>query len=77
MAGATPSTTIKDYWDNGTIRWMSSGEVNLGQVFDTEKRITQKGYDNSSTKMIPENSVVVALAGQGKTRGTVAITRVP
>ena len=76
-AGATPSTSKSEYWENGTIPWMSSGEVNLGQVYDTEKKITQKGFDNCSTKMIPANTVVVALAGQGKTRGTVAITRIP
>lgn len=75
--GATPKTTIKEYWENGTIPWMNSGEVNLGQVFSTEKKITQLGYDNCSTKMIPKNSVVIALAGQGKTRGKVAITRIP
>ena len=56
---------------------MSSGEVNLGQIFATEKKITQLGYDKCSTKMVPANTVVVALAGQGKTRGTVAITRIP
>ena len=75
-AGATPSTSKSEYWENGNIPWMSSGEVNLGEVFDTEKRITQAGYDNSSTKMLPVNTVVIALAGQGKTRGTVAITRI-
>ena len=76
FAGATPSTTKKEYWEGGKIPWMSSGEVNLGQVYQTEKFITQSGYDNSSTKMLPVNTVVVALAGQGKTRGTVAITRI-
>lgn len=55
---------------------MSSGEVNLGQVYQTEKKITKKGFENCSTKMVPKNTVVVALAGQGKTRGTVAITRI-
>lgn len=75
-AGATPSTTKPEYWENGTIPWMSSGEVNLGQVYKTEKKITQLGFDNCSTKMVPANSIVVALAGQGKTRGTVAITRI-
>jgi len=77
LAGATPNTTKKEYWENGTISWMSSGEVNLGQVYKTEKKITQLGYDNCSTKMVPENTVVIALAGQGKTRGMVAITRIP
>ena len=75
-AGATPKTTNAEYWTNGTIPWMSSGEVNLGQVFKTEKKITQLGYDSCSTKLVPPNTVVVALAGQGKTRGTVAITRI-
>ncbi len=75
-AGATPKTTVREYWDNGTIPWMSSGEVNYGEVFDTEKKITQLGYDKSSTKLVPPNTVVIALAGQGKTRGTVAITRI-
>lgn len=75
-AGATPSTAKPEYWEGGTILWMSSGEVHNGQIFATEKRITQLGYDNCSTKLVPANSVVVALAGQGKTRGTVAITRV-
>lgn len=75
-AGATPSTTKLEYWKGGTIPWMSSGEVHNGQIFQTEKKITTLGYDNCSTKLVPQNSVVVALAGQGKTRGTVAITRI-
>ena len=74
-AGATPSTSKSEYWDNGTIPWMSSGEVNNIQIYGTEKKITKLGYNSSSTKMLPINTVVIALAGQGKTRGMVAITR--
>ena len=74
-SGATPSKEKREYWGNGTIPWMSSGEVNLGQVYEVEGRITQLGYDKCSTKMVPEGSVVIALAGQGKTSGTVAILR--
>ena len=74
--GATPSTKVKEYWENGDIPWMSSGEVNKKEVFETDKYITTLGHENSSTKLIPKNTVVVALAGQGKTRGTVAITRI-
>lgn len=77
FAGATPSTSVLDYWEGGTIPWMSSGEVHNGQIFKTEKKITTLGYDSCSTKIVPANSVVVALAGQGKTRGSVAITRIP
>ena len=76
ITGATPSTSNKDYWDNGTIPWMSSGEVNNKQVYSTEKKITQVGYDNTSTTIVPCHTVVIALAGQGKTRGKVAITEI-
>lgn len=44
VAGATPSTKIKEYWENGTIPWMSSGEVNKGRIFDTETKISELGY---------------------------------
>ena len=74
-AGGTPSTKKPEYW-GGEIPWMNSGEVNLKQVFSVEGRITQAGLDNSSTKIIPVNSILIALAGQGKTRGTVAINRI-
>ena len=75
-AGATPSTSRKDFWENGTIPWMSSGEVHQGHVTSVEKYITELGFQNSSTKWVPEDSVVIALAGQGKTRGCVALTKI-
>lgn len=75
-AGATPSTKERKYWENGTIPWLSSGEVNKKHISFTDNFITKIGYDSCSTKMIPANTVVMALAGQGKTRGTVAITEI-
>ena len=75
-AGATPKTTVREFWDKGNIPWMSSGEVNKQIIRETENFITQKGYDSCSTKMVPANSVVIALAGQGKTRGLVALTKI-
>ena len=75
-AGATPSTKIQEYWENGTIPWMSSGEVHKGRIFDTDIKISKLGYDSCSTKMIPEHTVVIALAGQGKTRGTVGVAEI-
>lgn len=74
-AGGTPSTKVEDYW-GGNIRWMNSGEINLRYVHEVEGRITQSGLDNSSAKLILQNSVMIALAGQGKTRGMVAINKV-
>lgn len=74
-AGATPSKSVARYWTNGTIPWLNSGEVNKGTIFAADTFITQEGYDSCSTKMVPPGTVVMALAGQGKTRGMVARTR--
>ena len=75
-SGGTPDTKKIEYWEHGTIPWMSSGEVNLKTIKETEKFITEDGLNNSSAKFVPENSIVMALAGQGKTRGKVARTRI-
>jgi len=74
-AGGTPSTYIDDYW-GGSIRWMNSGELNLKRVYEVEGRITEAGLQNSSTRLVPANCVLIGLAGQGRTRGTVAINYV-
>ena len=74
-AGGTPLTSNQSYW-GGTNPWMSSGELHLRQVYDVAERITDEGLASSSTKYIPKNSVLIGLAGQGKTRGTVAIARI-
>ncbi|WP_294969664.1 restriction endonuclease subunit S, partial [uncultured Methanosphaera sp.] len=76
IAGATPKTTIEEYWVGGTVPWMSSGEVHKKKIYSTDKKITQEGYDHASTTMIPINCVLVALAGQGITRGTVAVNKI-
>lgn len=75
-AGATPNTRVVEFWENGNIPWMSSGEINNEVIKSTTSFITQSGFESSSTKMIPINSVLIALAGQGKTRGKVAINKI-
>ena len=76
IAGATPSTKVDEYWNNGTIPWMSSGEVNKGRIDRTDNFITHLGYDKTSTKLVPPKTVVLAMAGQGRTRGMAAITEI-
>ncbi|MCC3721397.1 restriction endonuclease subunit S [Rouxiella badensis] len=71
-AGATPSTSIAEYW-GGQIPWMNSGELNLKRVFNVDNRITELGLIKTSTKLIPPGCILIGLAGQGKTRGTAAI----
>jgi len=74
-AGGTPSTSVSRYW-GGEIRWMSSGEVHQKRVHEVIGRITESGLRESSAQLLPAGSVLIALAGQGKTRGTVAISEV-
>ena len=60
-SGSTPSRNNKNYWENGTIKWVKTKELQDGWILDTEEYITQDGYNNSSTKMFPENTVLMAI----------------
>lgn len=75
-AGGTPSTRKPEYWNKNEVSWMKSGEVNKRFIRDVDTSISLEGLNNSSAKLIPSYSVLIALAGQGKTRGTVAINEV-
>lgn len=72
ITGGTPSTSVDKYW-GGTIPWLSSTEIHQKKIVNPTSYITESGLKNSSARMAPPCSVIVALAGQGKTRGTVAV----
>ena len=63
ITGGTPPTAKPEYWDNGDIPWLQSGCCQDCDVDFAEKYITQEGYDNSSTKSMPKDSVMIALTG--------------
>jgi len=67
-SGGTPSTKHPEYW-NGNLKWLSSGETSQRFIYDTERKITQEGVNNSSTKLAKKGCTVIATAGQGYTRG--------
>ena len=71
-SGGTPSKNKSEYWNNGTIPWLNSGTVNQFHITEPSEFITKVGFENSSAKWIPINSILIALAGQGKTKGMVA-----
>lgn len=77
VAGGTPNTGHPEYWNPKEIPWMSSGEINNKVISSTDNMISKIGFLNSSAKWVKEKSVLIALAGQGKTRGTVAISEIP
>lgn len=70
-SGGTPSTKHPEYW-GGNLKWLSSGETSQKFIYDTQRKITEAGVNNSSTKLAHKNSVVIATAGQGYTRGQVS-----
>jgi len=74
-SGGTPKTSNKSYYDEGSIPWLNTKEVNFGRIHQTEKCITEVGLQNSSAKWIPKDSVIVAM--YGATAGKVAINSVP
>lgn len=77
VSGGTPLTSKKEYYLNGSIPWLKTKEVNQSRIYSTESFITELGLENSSAKLIPANSVTVAMYGDGKTAGRVGLTKIP
>ena len=62
-SGSTPSRTNNEYWENGTIYWVKSGEVHNNITLQTEEHITPLGLSESSTKLLPKDTVLMAMYG--------------
>lgn len=62
-SGSTPSRTEIDYWKNGNIPWLKSGEVHNNITVETEEYITKKATEETSAKLLPENTVLMAMYG--------------
>lgn len=68
-SGGTPSREHGEYWGGG-IPWVKTGELNDGYIENIEESITEEGLMNSSAKVFPKDTLLMAMYGQGKTRGT-------
>ncbi|MFH0876202.1 MAG: N-6 DNA methylase [archaeon] len=73
-SGGTPLKSKNEYFENGTIPWINSGEVSQGFIYAAEKFITEDGLKNSSAKIFPKNTVLVAM--YGATVGKVGILKI-
>jgi type I restriction enzyme S subunit len=73
-SGSTPLATRPDFY-GGKIPWLRTQEVQFRDIYDTELHITDAGFENSATRWIPENCVIVAISGA--TRGRLAINKIP
>jgi len=71
-SGGTPNRSEAEYW-NGDIPWVSTSLIDFGTIEFANEYITREGLDNSSAKIVPNGTVLMAMYGQGKTRGKVAI----
>jgi len=70
-SGSTPSRDDMSYWMNGDIPWLKTGELNDTIVVESEEKITKKALKESSVKIIPKDSLLIAMYGEGKTKGSV------
>jgi len=74
--GSTPKRNIPQYW-GGSINWLSSGEIAFCNITNTREKITEEGLKNSACKVHPKGTVIIAMIGEGKTRGQAAILKIP
>ena len=73
--GSTPKRNNSNYW-GGNINWLSSGEIAFCNIKSTKEKITTEGLENTSCKIHPIGTVIIAMIGEGKTRGQAAILKV-
>lgn len=72
MSGGTPSRSVPMYW-NGDIPWVKTGEINYLDILSTEECITSEGLKSSAARLFPPGTVLMAMYGEGVTRGKVAM----
>lgn len=73
--GSTPDRGEPSYW-NGTIPWLKTGEINWAPIQDAEEFITEDGLANSAVKIAQPGTLLMAMYGQGVTRGRVALLEI-
>jgi type I restriction enzyme S subunit len=71
-SGGTPDRAKEEYW-NGSTPWITTSLVGFNIIREANEFITDAGLRNSSAKLFPEKTILVAMYGQGKTRGQVAM----
>jgi type I restriction enzyme S subunit len=73
VSGGTPARGTALYWDGGDIPWVKTAEIDYCEILTTEEHITRAGLNESAAKLLPPRTLLLAMYGQGVTRGKVAI----
>ncbi|WP_437372233.1 restriction endonuclease subunit S [Maribacter litoralis] len=75
-SGATPNRGVPEYWNSHDIPWLKTGELKNGVIINSEEYISELGLKESSAKILPKNSVLIAMYGQGETKGQVGYLKI-
>ena len=75
-SGATPNRSEIDFWNSNDYSWIKTGELKNSVIINSEESISALGLKNSSTKLLPINSVLIAMYGQGNTKGQVGYLKI-
>jgi type I restriction enzyme S subunit len=73
--GGTPRRDNNEYWEDGTIPWIKTKEINNSIIIESEEKITKEGLKNSSAKLLPLNTILMALYGKG-TAGRISLLKI-
>ena len=74
--GSTPNRKNKDFYENGTYPWVKSTEVCNLPIYSVEEYITEEALKNSNCTLYPQNTILMAMYGQGKTRGQIGLLKI-
>lgn len=77
VSGGTPLRSNFSYYEGGTIPWLKTGDIKKGFIYDVDEYITELGLENSSAKLLPKNTIIIAMYGDGGTAGSVGINKIP
>ncbi len=75
--GSTPFRDNLDYWVGGTIPWLNSAATNDAEITEAKQFVTTTAVEECNLPLVPAGSVLVAITGQGKTRGQAALLTFP
>ena len=75
--GSTPSRRNPRYWDRADFPWLNSGSVNQGVITNSDQSVSRLALRECHLPLLKPNSIVIAITGQGKTRGTAAMLMTP
>ncbi len=74
-SGLTPLRSNAEFWENGTVPWLKTEQLGEKYIYETNEHISEAALKKTSIKLFPENSLSIAMYGEGKTRGNLSILK--